>query len=356
MPELRYDIMSGLYSIIATERAKRPMDFGLAQKEEQKLPERDESCPFCPGNEHMTPPEVLAIRDSGEKDGPGWRVRIVPNKFPALVESQAVPDTDYRLGILEETSDEPSVSDASMYWEVPGVGAHEVVVESPVHNVTLGTHEPSHLATVLGAMRDRTLVLYDRKEIKYVQVFRNFGPRGGASLAHPHFQIIALPVLPPRLIVEGARQREYEARTGRCLVCDLIEREAEKDRRVVLKSEHFIVICPFASRYSFETMLVPRAHCGGFTDMNHGQIESLARALIDLFSAYEQLFSSLSYNIIFHSSPLWKRGREQWPYHFHVHVYPRLTISAGLELGSAVYINPTPPELATKQFQATFAS
>ncbi|HHW17629.1 MAG TPA: galactose-1-phosphate uridylyltransferase [Firmicutes bacterium] len=350
MPELRYDILSGSFSIIATERAKRPSDFKSAQRESPRLPERDPDCPFCPGNERMTPPEVYALRKEGYRDGPGWVVRVVPNKFPALVPKETLSETELEA-VASGLGHLPENDDASMYWEVPAVGAHEVVIESPRHDATLGTHDISQMTTVLNTLRERSLVLYDQKDVKYVQVFRNWGERGGASLVHPHFQIIGLPVFPNSVAGEMARHKEYEAKTGRCLLCDLIEREAEKDLRVVSKNEHFIVLCPFASRYSFETMIVPRKHLPSFFDAGAEDMRELANVIVRHFSKYEELFSSLSYNAILHSAPP-ARGRKQATYHWHIHIYPRLNVEAGLELGTGVYINPTPPEFATQQFAA----
>ncbi|HHW25798.1 MAG TPA: galactose-1-phosphate uridylyltransferase [Firmicutes bacterium] len=348
MPELRFDILTGDFAIIATERAKRPSDF-KASKEAEHLPERDPKCPFCPGNEKLTPPETYALRNGTEPDSPGWTVRVVPNKFPALS-----PASGASLEELEALragmSWPPETGDSSMYWEVPAVGAHEVVVESARHDLSLGDYTREHLASVLEVLKTRMLALYDRQEIKYVQVFRNFGPAGGASLAHPHFQIIALPVVPPRVSLEQARFLKYESTTRRCLLCDLVEREIEKGERVIAKTDEFVVLCPFASRHSFETSIIPRKHSPNFAASSGAELSSLADTMGDLFSRYETMFPSLSYNMVLHSAPLSGRNKGGQPYHWHFHILPRLTIEAGLELGTHVQINPTPPEVAREQF------
>ncbi|MEX0973973.1 MAG: galactose-1-phosphate uridylyltransferase [Bacillota bacterium] len=350
MPEIRFDIVSGAFAVIATERTKRPSDWKGAQKAPKEHLDKDPGCPFCPGNEHLTPPEVTALREGTEPDQPGWKVRVVPNKFPALIESAA---------LTEESREVPSVQgqvpedlDTAMYWRAPGVGAHEVVIETIAHDGTLGSYTAGHMQSVLEVMKERTLLAYDRKEIKYVQVFKNHGERGGASMAHPHFQIIGLSVLPTVLANEGARQRHYESKTGRCLFCDLVEREIEKGVRVVQKSKDFAVIAPFASRYSYETMIVPRKHISSFADAKSEDLSSLAETIVNLFGRYESMFSSLPYNMVFHGMPLSARETRKWPYHAHIHIYPRLNTEAGLELGTGVYINPSPPELATQQFLA----
>lgn len=338
MPEIRYDVLSGNYAVIATERAKRPTDFSSAQ-ETTDLPEFDEKCPFCPGNEQMTPPEVYALRTGGTKDTPGWSVRVVPNKFPALsgvkhMESGATKP--------------PGIDDFSLYWTMPGIGAHEVVVESALHNGTLGTYTLSEMTDIISVLRDRSLSLYEKEEIKYVQVFRNSEAAGGASLSHPHFQIIALPLVPGKIQNEISRIKEYEVVTGRCMLCDFMEREAGKDARVVRKTDEFITICPFASTRYYETMIVPRKHSASFCRIGIHDLEALAQEINILFGKYEKLFSSLPYNLVLHSAPPEKPGNQGWSYHWHVHIYPRLNIEAGLELGTGVYINPTPPEIVAR--------
>ncbi len=348
MPELRYDILSGTYTIIASERAKRPNDFRAAQELENAVPELDPKCPFCPGNERMTPPEIFALRQDGPNNGPNWTIRVVPNKFPALTSVKDVgSDFSSSLGAAEHPL---SVDDSSMYWEAQAVGAHEVVIESTRHNGTLGTYSTDEMVTVLNTLKQRYLVLYDSKHVKYVQIFRNWGPLGGASLTHPHFQIIGLPFVPPEVFAEVSRYNEYNGKTGRCIMCDYIERETEKDLRIAAKSREFIALCPFASRYSFETLIVPRNHSVNFSDMNSEELRALARDMTEVFHGYEELFSSLSYNLVIHSLPPGQRSRKQANYHWHIHVYPRLNVEAGLEKGAGVWINPTPPELAALQF------
>lgn len=348
MPEIRFDIVSGGFAIVATERAKRPSDFKAAQKAAGEAAGADPGCPFCPGNERLTPPEVSALRGETSPDTAGWQVRVVPNKFPALVKPEDALGDDAPA----VPGEGPQNLDTAMYWQTPGVGAHEVVVESTAHTGTLGTYSPDHLKDVLGVLRERSLLLYDRPEIRYVHVFKNQGPRGGASLSHPHFQIIGLPVIPVAVASEGARQRDYESRTGRCLFCDLVEREIEKGVRIVEKSGEFVALCPFGSRYSFETLIVPRKHISCFGEMAAGDEKSLAELMTGLFARYEALFAAMPYNMVFHGIPGATRLKKKWPFHAHIHVYPRLNTEAGLELGTGVYINPSPPEVAAEQLRS----
>ncbi|HHY35505.1 MAG TPA: galactose-1-phosphate uridylyltransferase [Firmicutes bacterium] len=346
MTTVRYDVLSGSFCVIAQERSKRPSDFPGAQKHQELGRARVENCPFCPGNEKMTPPEVAAFREGGERDGPGWSVRVVPNKYPAFVpvEESGEEEEDAFKHCLKEMPEVVGSPDASMYWELPGIGAHEVIIDSPAHNGTLGTYSRATAGLIIRMLRDRHRALSAKPEIAYVHLFRNWGPEGGASLSHPHFQGIGLPFVPGSVLEEETRFQEYSKKTGRCLLCDIAEREMEKDERVVLKGDAFRVIAPFASRFSYETLIIPRGHKGSFGRISDDECDALAASLTALFARYERLFPSLSYNMVWHSLP---DGKHQVPeYHWHIHVFPRLTTMAGLELGTGVFINPTAPEVA----------
>jgi UDPglucose--hexose-1-phosphate uridylyltransferase len=350
LPELRYDIALGVYSIIATERARRPSDFKAAQQGETSSVELDPKCPFCPGNESMTPPETAAIREGGEKDTSGWSVRVVPNKFPALNDPTQL-DENQLSSALTMLSRQVADDATSMYWQAPGLGGHEVLVESPKHNGNLGSYTPEHMKTVLQVIQDRMSAMASRPGVKYVQVFRNYGKSAGASLVHPHFQIIALPIMPPAVEAEMLRIERYEEENGHCLICDVVEREIEKQERVVSEDEYFAVVAPFASRYSFETMVIPRRHSTSFMEVSEEELEHLAQTLVDLFSSYQSLFASLPYNLVLHTTSTERKNGDPSAYHWHFHVYPRLNYEAGLELGTGVHINPTPPESATSDLQ-----
>lgn len=351
LPEIRFDVLSGGFAIIAEERSKRPSDF-RSPEEVKELGEREPTCPFCPGNERETPPEVWADREGGDPDTPGWTVRVVPNKFPALQPRPIGAEEDKAWRIPQF----PESPEGALYWQAPGVGYHEVVIESPSHSGSLGNYSTRQLKRILNAIRERCLVMYDSQDISYVQVFKNCGKVAGASLTHPHFQIIGLPVLPPTVVAEGQRLKDYEVKTRRCLVCDLLEREAEKDVRVITANDSFVVLAPFASRRAYETLIVPTEHVSGLSEMSEASVEDLAAIIRELFGAYEAMFPSLPYNMVFHSLPSATKAKRVWPYHAHIHVYPRLNTEAGLELGAGTYINPTAPEIATKEFQERMGS
>lgn len=347
MTTVRYDVLSGVFCVIAQERSKRPVDFPRSQKRHELSKARVDDCPFCPGNESMTPPEVAAFRE-GRPDEPGWSVRVVPNKFPAFVppEKASEEEQDAFQHGLGETDEVLATPERAMYWELPAIGTHEVVIDSPVHNATIGTYSQETVTGIVRMLRNRHRDLSCRPEIAYVHIFRNWGPEGGASLSHPHFQIIGLPFLPQALVEEGLRLHGYMRRTGRCLVCDLAEREMEKDERVVMTTEAFRVFAPFASRFSYETLIIPKTHRADFGEISEEECKALGTTLTGLFARYEALFPSFSYNVVWHS--IGRDGETRPGFHWHIHVFPRLTSMAGLELGTGVFINPTSPELAAE--------
>jgi len=219
VPEIRKDYATPTWVVFSAARSQRPGAFRNPKDATAK-----ESCPFCEGHETMTPPEVLAYRDHGKPNGPGWSIRCVPNKFPALE----------RVGEVREHRDGPFVS-------VDGVGAHEIVVESPDHDAHLGTLDDRQIEQVLRAYRERYHDLAADRRIKYVQIFKNHGERGGASYSHPHSQIIAIPIVPLRILEEAEGMRAHaEQREGECLFCEILRRELGTGRRVVAENGAFV--------------------------------------------------------------------------------------------------------------------
>ena len=330
MPELRKDPITGRWVIISTDRAKRPTDF---VREAVKM--KGGFCPFCPGNESKTPPEVLGFRsmaDGGPEalpDTPGWRVRVVPNKFPALgIE-----------GNLDRKAE-------GMFDKMNGVGAHEVVIETPEHNQTLATMPIKRVEDVIWAFRDRVIDLKKDKRFKYILIFKNHGEAAGASLEHPHSQLIALPIIPKQAIeeLEGAK-RHYEHKE-RCIFCDVIRQESDDGVRVVGENQDFVTLAPYAPRFPFETWILPKKHEAAFENASSHMYEMLARSLQSLLAKADRVLDNPSYNIMIHSSPLQEPGNDY--YHWHIEFIPKLTKVAGFEWGTGFYINPTPPEEAAK--------
>ncbi len=326
MPELRKDPVTGRWVIISTERRKRPTDFRLERHEVV----RDECCPFCTGREDLTPPEVFAIRSNGAPaNGPGWDLRVVPNKFPALQVE----------GGLDREGE-------GMFDRMNGIGAHEVIIETPHHDKTLASMSEGEIERVLQAFRARVLDLKQDRRFRYILIFKNHGGPAGATLDHSHSQLIALPIVPDfvREEIEGAR-RHYAAKE-RCVFCDIVREELVTARRVILENADMVALSPYASRFPFETWLVPRRHGARFEEAADHEYESLARLLKALLLRVNRALESPSYNLIVHSSPFSEQTTEC--YHWHLELMPKLTKMAGFEWGTGFYINPTSPEEATR--------
>lgn len=326
MPELRRDPITGRWVIIATDRAKRPTDFVR-----EKVQVRQSAfCPFCYGNESKTPPEILAHRSNGTgPDTPGWTIRVVPNKFPTL----GIEGSLNRQG-------------EGLYDKMNGVGAHEVIIETPEHSMTLATMPVERVEEVLWVYRDRIIDLKKDRRFKYILIFKNHGDAAGASLEHPHSQLIALPVVPKRVReeVDGA-QNHYNFKE-RCIFCDITRQEMDSGNRVVAENQGFIVLAPFAPRFPFEMWIVPKVHQSAFEACQKCELQQLAAILKDMLIRLDKVLDCPPYNYIIHTSPI-SEGAEDY-YHWHLEIMPKLTKVAGFEWGTGFYINPTPPEEAAK--------
>ncbi len=325
MPELRKDPIIGRWVIIATERAKRPTDF----KTERFAPSGS-FCPFCEGNEDKTPPEILAYREAGtEPNKPGWRLRVVPNKFPAL---QIEGDLDKR-GV-------------GLYDRMNGIGAHEVIIETPEHHLTITELDNSQIADVLWAYRDRLSDLKRDVRFNYGMVFKNVGKVAGASLEHTHSQIIVLPTAPRTVADEMRGGKTYYDYRGRCIFCDIVRQEIESGERMVLDGERFIAYEPYAARFPFETWILPKFHASHYETIERPAAEELAYCLKTTLLKIEKSLNMPAYNYIVHTTPFDQNHTEH--YHWHIEIIPRLTQVAGFEWGTGFYINPVPPETAAE--------
>ena len=323
MPELRKDPITGRWIIVATERAKRPKDYAA-----EKPVKQGGNCPFCPGNEASTPTEVMAFRGEGKAaNSSGWRVRVIPNKFPALrIEGDLARRGEGMFDIMN------------------GIGAHEVIIETPDHEKSLADLSPGEVEEVLAAYRGRSLDLRKDERLRYILIFRNHGRSAGASLEHPHSQLIATPVVPKRVQEEIHGAKQYYEYRERCVFCDMIKEEGLFGKRVILENDSFVAIAPFASRFPFETWLLPKRHDGDFGAISDGEIKACASALREILRRMKQLLTDPPYNFIIHTAPL--QNHVEGEMHWHLEIMPRLTQVAGFEWGSGFYINPTPPEEA----------
>ncbi len=333
MPELRQEPVTKKWVIIATERSKRPIDFNIKQDECKRG-----TCPFCAGNEDKTPPEIMAFREPETKPNErGWWIRVVPNKFPAL-KKNGCQDL---LNPFEE----------SFFQIMTGIGAHEVIIESPEHDASLEQHPIHQLQEVFRAWRERHNSLMKEDAIKYVQIFKNSGAVAGASLEHPHSQLIATPLIPDVIEAELKGAQHFFKEKGGCLYCEMNQQESKKNERVVAENEGFIAYCPFASRFPFETWILPKQHQASFSLLDESLLNQLS---IIVKETMQKIVSSLNhppYNLMLHTAPA---GYTEAPYyHWHLEIFPRLTTVAGFEWGTGIYINPTSPETAAKYLKET---
>ena len=326
MPKLRKDPITGRWVIIATDRAKRPTDF---VREKVQI-HGSGFCTFCSGNEAKTPPEILAYRrNGGQPNTAGWSLRVVANKFPAL----GIEGTLNRQG-------------EGLYDKMNGIGAHEVIIETPEHRLTLATMPVRAVEDVLWAYRDRILDLKKDRRFKYVLIFKNHGDAAGASLEHTHSQLIALPVVPKRVREEVDSAKEYYSYKERCIFCDIIRQEMEDGVRMIAENPCFIAMAPYAPRFPFEMWIVPKVHQSAFEESQKHEFEQLAAMLKDMLTRLDVVLDSPAYNHIVHTSPIPEASNDY--YHWHLEIMPKLTKVAGFEWGTGFYINPTPPEESTK--------
>jgi UDPglucose--hexose-1-phosphate uridylyltransferase len=326
LPELRRDPVSGRWVIISTDRRKRPNDFRF---ERASTLGRDQ-CPFCPGHEDMTPHEVLAYRQNGSAPNtPGWELRVVPNKFPALQVE----------GTLDRQPD-------GMFDRMNGIGAHEVIIETPHHDRSLASMSEPEIERVLWAYRERIVDLKRDSRLRYILVFKNHGAAAGATLEHTHSQLIALPIVPDFLRQElsGAR-RHFEVKE-RCVFCDVVHEDLLDGRRIIQENADIVALAPYAPRFAFETWLLPRRHGARFEEAPRHEYESLARMLKSVLQRMDRALETPPYNLIVHTSPFSEETGDF--YHWHVEIMPKLTRVAGFEWGTGFYLNPTSPEEAAQ--------
>lgn len=325
MPEFRKDPITGRWVIIATDRARRPSDF----TRQPVIVHDGRFCPFCYGNEQKTPPEILSYRHSGAENQPGWSVRVVPNKFPVL-------------GIEGDLTRQGE----GMFDKMSGIGAHEVIIETPEHALTIAGLPEKQVEDVLRAFRDRILDLKRDRRFRYILIFKNHGEAAGASLEHPHSQLIALPVIPKRVKEEVDNARLYFDFKERCIFCDIIRQESISAVRLVTETDRFLVLEPYASRFPFETWILPRHHESHFEDADPPTLQNLAWVLRSTLRKIDKVLERPAYNFVLHTAPVQEASVAH--YHWHIEIMPKLTKVAGFEWGTGFYINPTPPEESAK--------
>ncbi len=322
--QLRLDPLTGRWVAVSTDRAKRPAAF-LPRNPAADSPEGSQSCPFCPGNEEATPPALETYGPSG-----AWLIRVLPNLYPAF--DGDAPFVVTHLG--------------PVFTEAPASGIHEVLVLSPDHSAGWGSIPEDHAGLVMAAIRDRIDEHAATPGLRYSQAIVNHGKEAGASLEHPHAQLLGLPFVPRELADEQAGFARF---AGGCLLCTAIGAEERVGYRVVNATEHAVIMCPFWSGAPFEMLIVPRAHGAHLHNASPGDVAGVGRAVREAVGRLESVLGEVGYNLVFHSAPY----RVSGTFHWHVHVIPKLTTRAGFELGTGVLINIISPEMAAEELRSS---
>ena len=334
MTEFRKDPIVGQWVIVRQDGSFKPEDYS---KEDHAF-RQQATCQFCPGKEYFTPPEIEAVRyDGSSANKPGWQVRVVPNKFPAL---KIEGDIDRRkLGIFDMSN---------------GVGAHEVVIETPSHEKQLADLGEQDIVDVINKYQSRVVDLTRDRRFKYIIIFKNYGAWAGASVEHAHSQIIALPMIPKYVLEELQGAEKFFAAHQQCVFCAMIEQEIREQERLVAENGDYLAFCPFVSRYPFECWILPKKHGSPFASISGHERLSLAQLLKDCLMRIKGCLSDPSYNFYLHTSPV--NYEEEESYHWHLEIVPRLTQFSGFEWGSGYYVVRTSPEDAAKYLREILVS
>jgi UDPglucose--hexose-1-phosphate uridylyltransferase len=319
MPEIRHNVLTREWVVIATERAKRPDQF-IRKKGKEALPAFEPKCPFCPGNEAMTPPETYIVRDTN-----GWRVRVTPNKYGAL--SYEGPRQLTIHGIRRK---------------VTGVGIHEVIVETPLHNMSTALLKDAEVETILETYLNRFKFASRDPRIEQVTIFKNHGESAGTSLEHPHSQMIAAPVITSQLRDRLINALKHYDEFGECIFCHVLEEELKEGTRIVIESEHFVTFVQYAALTPFSMLIMPRRHMACFAELNDAEAADLARVLRRTLAKLHHGLLDPDFNYSIRTAPMEYTGVRY--YHWYLSIIPRLTKVAGFELGSGMFINVSLPE------------
>ena len=329
MAELRKDPITGERVIIAPDRAARPFDH-----EENGAGAPPDVCPFCQGNEAATPGTVLTI--PSDKSPDDWSVRVIPNRYPAVGSAAAV------------------TSASEFFEQTPAVGYHEVIVESPSHDVAMRDLPADQIARVLRAWRDRLTVVNADEAIAHTMIFKNEGAAAGASLEHVHSQLLATSFIPPRIEAELASGHKHFEATGNNAWAQLLDRELTDGSRIVTKTDQYILHCPFASRFSGQMWLSPKACVPGFESTSDADLKPLAELLKSALQSLNDVFPDAPFNLELHSAP--PRDTRRQAYRWHLAITPRLTGIAGFEVSTGSWINVTAPEDCAAKYRQVIRS
>ncbi len=322
MAELRREPVTGMWVVVTNDDPKGPADY-LSFKPPFGRRETEGPCPFCPGNEGMTPQETFSSKQEG---GSGWSVRVIPNKFPFFH--------------IEGTFDRRP---EGMYDVMEAIGAHEIVVEAPEHDQNLATLDPKQIGQILLAYKGRLIELGKDRRFEQFLILKNYP---GIFNRHPHSHILAMPVIPKRIDEEIYGTLDYYQRKERCIFCDILKEEISVKKRVILETVHFLIFSPFASRYPFETWIVPKVHSPDFHGITEAEMADLSAGIQALFRRFFELLADPPYSLTLHTSPVQRFHRSE--YHWHLETRLRIGLREGFEWGTGFFVNPTPPEDASR--------
>lgn len=324
MGEIRKDMVRNQWVVVNIDRVVKPRDLPVPRH--GNTDPMTGFCPFCPGNEAITPPEWFAIRPAdSEPNSTGWDIRAIPNKFTAY--SLLTDYEETTLGLRQMRT---------------GFGDHEVIIETPEHGVEFHHHSIDRITQVLQVVQARFKTLSADERIKHIQIYKNRGLFAGASLHHSHMQIISTPYSTNQY--QGAEA--YYQETGHCLWCDLLSQEKQLQERIVAQEPGFTVLCPYASRFSYETWIVPDQHTADISELSRDDLHQLAAIMHKTTNLLVDMLDNPSYNIVINNGPVNIPGRQ--PYHWYVEIFPRLIVQAGVEVATGMYMNPISPEWAAE--------
>ena len=375
MHETRYDWLNDRWVIFAPNREERPNEF---KRYEKPQPAPNTVCPFCCGSEHETPDPTLVLPehdsdhtstnrkvDPAKSIGNSWKVRVVPNKFPAIIRSSMGFEANFSSelrdrGIFPRHSvsgingvkpqhQMQTVGADHLFQKHVAKGAHEVIIEAPTHVDSITALPADHIALIFQAYQQRLNHWRAQSDLTYAVVFKNYGADAGASLYHSHSQLISLDFVPRDVERLNERMDSYYKQFGCCYICQLFEEEEERQERVFYTSEHFIAVCPFASRFPYSFSIVPRTHRSCYEEITETELEDLAIVAKATLTALEATCPSAAYNLVLQTSPF--RGGHEESQHWRLRVIPRLCKVAGFEWGSDCFINTVTPEQAASSLR-----
>ena len=320
MPQLRQNIITLDWVIIATERAKRPDQFGRTVKVEEIIPEFDSSCPFCPGNESTSSVEKYRFEKNGK-----WSLRTVTNKFPALIED----------GDLNSIT-------SGIFNSMNAIGAHDVVIEHPRHNGTLTDFTHEETVSILNAYLRSYKELKKNKLIQSIVIFRNHGKSAGTSLIHPHSQIVATPIVPNQIKERIASAKKYYSKNHECVFCRNLNDETKSGERIICETSHFTAFIPYAALSPFHIWIFPKRHASSFHEITVDEISDLAFNLKTVLAKLKNGLNNPDYNFTIRSAPTQEKSGKF--FHWYLALVPRISVAAGFEMGSGMYVSPAIPE------------